>query len=278
MTGPHHYREATELLTEVEAAPTLPAETATQTRRPIPVAKRQPRDWVQVTVTALPGLAAVIALMFSYLAVKATGAQLQITEQGQITDRYNAAITSLGSASTDTRIGCIYALQRIMQDSSRDQSTVIAVLCAYIRDHAPIGTAGPRSSTPSHPGTDVQAALTVIGGRPFAHEHPAVIDLDHTQLAGAVLNGDFTGADLDGARLIGADLTRATLAHAHLIGADLARAYLDNADLTGADLSGAHLTGADLSGAKLANATLNLRTSRAPARGGHSVQPRAASP
>ena len=97
----------------------------------------------------------------------------------------------------DTRVGCIYALQRIMQDSSRDQSAIIAVLCAYVRDHAPIGTTDPRSSTPSHPGTDVQAALTVIGSRPLADEHPAAIDLDHTQLAGAVLNGDFTGADLD---------------------------------------------------------------------------------
>jgi Pentapeptide repeats (8 copies) len=212
MTGPHHCREA-------------------RARRPIPVVKRQARDWVQVTVTALPGLAAVIALMFSYLAVQATGTQLQITEQGQITDRYNNAITNLGSASTVTRLGCIYALQRIMQDSSRDQSTVIAVLCGYIRDQAPASTAGPRSSTPSHPGTDVQAALTVIGSRPFAHERPAVIDLDHTQLAGAVLNGDFNGADLSGADLADANLTDATLV---------------GADLTGADLTGADLAGADL--------------------------------
>ena len=172
-------------------------------RQPIPVTKRGPRDWVQVTVTALPGLAAVIALMFSYLAVRATGTQLQITEQGQITERYNAAITDLGSASTDTRVGCIYALQLIMQDSSRDQSAIIAVLCAYVRDHAPIGTTNPRSSPPSHPGTDVQAALTVIGSRPLAGEHPVVIDLDHTQLAGAVLNGDFAGADLACAHLDG---------------------------------------------------------------------------
>jgi hypothetical protein len=191
--------------------------------------------------------------MFSYLAVRATGTQLQITEQGQITDRFNAAITDLGSASTDTRVGCIYALQRVMQDSSRDQSAIIAVLCAYVRDHAPIGTTDPRSSTPSHPGTDVQAALTVIGSRPLADEHPAAIDLDHTQLAGAVLNGDFAGADLAGADLAGADLA-------------------------GADLAGADLAGADLDGAKLDGAALHLNNSRAPTVGGHSVRPRAASP
>ena len=148
----------------------------------------------------------------------------------------------------DTRVGCVYALQRIMQDSSRDHSIVIAVLCAYVRDHAPVSTADPRSSTPSHPGTDVQAALTVIGSRPFADERPAVIDLDHTQLAGAVLNGDFTGADLSGA------------------------------DLDGAGLSGADLDGAKLAGAKLANTAPHPNNPRAPTVGGHSVRPRAASP
>ena len=62
--------------------------------------------------------------------------QLQIAEQGQITDRYNAAIINLGSPSVDVRLGGIYALQRIMQDSPPDQSTIVAVLCAFVRDHA----------------------------------------------------------------------------------------------------------------------------------------------
>ena len=82
-----------------------------------------------------------------------------------------------------------------------------------------------------------------------------MIDLDQAQLAGAVLNGDFTGvdltgADLDGARLTGANLTDATLAHA--------------------DLRAANLRGADLRGA-----TLNLNNRwRAPPLGGYSIRPR----
>lgn len=35
------------------------------------------------------------------------------------------------------RLGGIYALQRIMQDSVRDHSTVVSVLAAYVRQHAP---------------------------------------------------------------------------------------------------------------------------------------------
>jgi hypothetical protein len=99
---------------------------------------RPPRDWIQISITALPGLAAVIALIFTSLAVRATNAQLQITEQGQITDRYNAAITNLGSPSIDVRLGGIYALQRIMQDSRRDQPTIVAVLCAFVRITLPL--------------------------------------------------------------------------------------------------------------------------------------------
>ena len=56
--------------------------------------------------------------------LKATNVQLQISqqgqttaEQGQFTDRYNAAITNLGSHSIEVRLGGIYALQRLMQDS-----------------------------------------------------------------------------------------------------------------------------------------------------------------
>jgi hypothetical protein len=72
-------------------------------------------------LAGLPGLAALLALLFTYQQVNATKVQLRIAEQGQITDRYNAAITNLGSRSIEVRLGGIYALQRLMQDSPRDQ-------------------------------------------------------------------------------------------------------------------------------------------------------------
>jgi hypothetical protein len=102
-----------------------------------PASPRPQRDWIVISVAGLPGLAAVAALIFTALSVLATKEQLQIAAQGQITDRYNAAITNLGSASIDVRLGGIYALQRLMQDSPRDQPTVVAVLCAFVRDRAP---------------------------------------------------------------------------------------------------------------------------------------------
>jgi hypothetical protein len=48
----------------------------------------------------------------------------ELTEQGQVTDRYTKAIEQLGSDKLDVRIGGIYALQRIARDSARDHPTV----------------------------------------------------------------------------------------------------------------------------------------------------------
>jgi hypothetical protein len=129
------------------------------------------RDWVALAAASLPGLAAVIALIFTGLQVHATNGQLQatqnqlqVTEQGQITDRYNSAITNLGSGFIDIRLAGIYALQRLMQDSPRDQPTIIAVLCAFARDQSASNPDEGNTSALSPP-TDVQAALTVVGSR-----------------------------------------------------------------------------------------------------------------
>jgi hypothetical protein len=144
--------------------------------------------------------------------------QGQITaEQGQITDRYNAAITNLGSRSIDIRLGGIYALQRLMQDSPRDQPTVIAVLCAFVRDST-MPTRKPHKLPTIGPPTDIQAALTVVGTRKTANDgHATVVDLDFTQLARAQLGY----GNLSGANLTHADLTRANLHGALLTGANL---------------------------------------------------------
>ena len=60
----------------------------------------------------------------------------ELTEQGQVTDRYTRAIEQLGSDKPDVRIGGIYALERIARDSARDHPAVIEVLTAFIREHS----------------------------------------------------------------------------------------------------------------------------------------------
>lgn len=238
---------------------------------------------------------ALIALVFTFLSIKETNAQTQISqqgqttsEQGQITDRYNAAVTNLGSTSIDVRLGGIYALQRIMQDSPRDQPTVVAVLCAFVRDNAREPKV--KSTVPGKIATDVEAALSVVVTRNTAHDgyntatksSNTVVDLSGAELSGVGLTGAnlshvnlsdadlrdafLLGANLSGAALDFADLTGTTLeaadAHqasfisANLTDADLNRTNLYEAFLSDADLEGAYLDGTDLTHTSLFGANL----------------------
>ena len=58
----------------------------------------------------------------------------ELTEQGQVTDRYTKAVEQLGSDKLAVRIGGIYALERVARDSERDYPTVIEVLTAFVRE------------------------------------------------------------------------------------------------------------------------------------------------
>lgn len=69
-------------------------------------------------------------------AVELSERTVEITEQGQVTDRYTKAIEQLGSDKLDVRIGAIYALERVARDSPRDHPTLMEVLAAFVREHS----------------------------------------------------------------------------------------------------------------------------------------------
>jgi uncharacterized protein YjbI with pentapeptide repeats len=182
----------------------------------------------------------------------------ELTEQGQVTDRYTKAIEQLGSEKLDIRIGGIYALERIARDSARDHPTVIEVLTTFIREHSPASEVFAGSDTTRAPRVqaDIQAALSVIRRRDPRRDI-GHITLSETNLASADLTGvDLTGADLTGAHLADTSLSGAHMAHARMAHAILTGAHLVGVDLTDADLTGADLTGAHLAGAILTKATL----------------------
>jgi Pentapeptide repeats (8 copies) len=204
--------------------------------------------------------------------------QLQLTHEGQITDRFTKAVDQLGSQHLDVRVGGIYALERIARDSPSDRATIEEVLTAFVRGHAPWpppltapaqpaltqqpttdatpqppSTASPAKAAgrvaqpdqvaePHGPAADVQAVVTVLGRRLLPLEGPRPLDL--------------TGVDLRGAWLGKADLQRARLTDANLQGARLEGANLRDAWLRGADLQGARLEGANLEGTWLPGANL----------------------
>ncbi|WP_405605254.1 pentapeptide repeat-containing protein [Streptomyces sp. NBC_01410] len=240
--------------------------------------------WVALAASMLPGLAALVALLFTWMSVGQTNKDLQISEQGQITTRFNAAITNLGSASLDVRLGGIYALQRIMQDSSRDQRTAVSVLSAFVRQHAPVPVSGFKPAEEYRPPTDVAAVVSVLGnrsadrevtqdGKPLYRADLSSVDLRGLEREVGLTEGgmprrsnfrfaNFTGADLRHAGLenfdlFGASLDDANMPDVNLQDTDLRQAFLGGAILTNARLGAAVMTGADLGGANLHNAHLS---------------------
>jgi uncharacterized protein YjbI with pentapeptide repeats len=184
-------------------------------------------------------------------ALLATGAyltwrQLQVNREGQITDRYTKAVEQLGHDELDVRLGGIYALERIANDSADDRATIAEVLTAFVRGHAPWPPRLPGQYVAEVPieqvpelqvrAPDVQAVLTVLARRLPAPKLSR-LDLRATDLRKAILDG-------------------ATFQEAHLAYANLHKANLVRANLQGADLRAANFQGATLDGADLRNATL----------------------
>jgi hypothetical protein len=206
-------------------------------------------------LTLAAGLFAVGALVYTARNFTLSRRTFELTEQGQVTERYTKAIEQLGPDKLDVRIGGIYALERVASDSARDHPTVMEVITAFIREHS--REQWPSSDDPASQGQarsirpDVQAALTVVGRRDPDR------DIRWIDLRGADLTGaDLGGANLAGAGLRGADLTLANLRGAIFRGVDLTGAIFRGADLGGADLSTySDLTSADFTGADLTDAS-----------------------
>jgi hypothetical protein len=148
--------------------------------------------------------------------------QLEVAQQGQITERFTRAIDQLGHAEMDVRLGGIYALERIANDSPADRATIAEVLTAFVRSHAPWPPRLPGQYFAEAPidqvpelqtrAPDVQAALTVLARGLSPAEGGAYLDLHATDLRKARLDdANLQNAGLDDTNLQGASLDRAQL-------------------------------------------------------------------
>lgn len=260
-------------------------------------------------------LAAVIGVPFLVWRSVVAHMQVTVAEQGQITDRINKAVDGLGATKSvkrqrvnskgkkvfekgeleepdfskpvmeeisepnlEVRIGAIYALERIAQDSPRDHIQIVDVICAYIRNNAQQTNLTVREA-PFKRATirpDVQVALQVLGrrrenGKRIERQRFHRMDLSGTDLSGADFSkGDFFGAilancrleacdfdetDLGGAQFQGSLLCYSTFWNTKLVGADFSHSKISptkwTTSINRAELSGACFFGADLSDLKI---------------------------
>lgn len=162
----------------------------------------------------------------------------------KIDERGDWSVFSESQPNIEVRIGSIYALERIAQDSLRDHIQVMEILTAYIRQNSPAATLAPSTGEfeKAIPRADVQAALDVIGRR-----QPKAIDLEHSKkyrldLRSVDLSGAyFSRGNFEGAILIGSRFEEAIFESANLRAAMLQGCLLNFANFYEADLSGANL-------------------------------------
>jgi hypothetical protein len=232
-------------------------------------ASRRP-DWMQIAAM-ITSLATVAAVVFTAYSLRVTRDQIGIAAEGQITNRYTQAVQLLGTSGDDNRnlrLGGIYSLERIANDSSRDTLAIFRLLVTFIRNQTTVSR--PPSECPGKaPATDIAAALQVFASTKLPDDNPslpegptfdlsesclALADVQSINLERAALNkislvAAYLGsAKMHGVKLTSANLTDADLPHADLTKADLRRTTLSGADLSGADLSGADLRATDLRG------------------------------
>ncbi|NCR53329.1 MAG: pentapeptide repeat-containing protein [Microcystis aeruginosa L211-07] len=239
-------------------------------------------DVVKTIISALGLIATLFAGIGLFVNYLNSQAEMQLTQQRLITERFSKAVEQIGNTKEEVVIGGIYSLERIAKDSPKDQWTIMEVLTSYIRKNSPIPSnieqlkpeerqkALKKLPSVSIP---VQAALTVIGRRKVENDQAGdnlaettdsnkILDLSGTNLRGANLNGAnlneayLNEAYLYGANLNGAKLIKAKLNGANLYVANLNEAYLNRAKLIEANLNEANLNEANLNGAKLIKAKL----------------------
>ena len=191
--------------------------------------------------------------------------ELTVSREGQITERFTKAIEQIGATSEEgknleMRLGGIHALERISRESENDYWSIMDVLSAYVREHAPLDPAAEADLDKDvaeadlakgeakndvlgrlpfgHAKYDIQAILDTIGrrSRTWMNEESLRIRLERTDLRGAT----FVMANFTGLWFVKADLRRAYFRACNLRGAAFGQANLkhtvfENVNLQGAD-------------------------------------------
>jgi len=179
--------------------------------------------------------------------------QLKLMRSGQITDRFTKAIEHLGDSSPEVRIGGVFALEQIANESPDYVPHIVTTLASFVRNKLPASTAKKHEKVEvlNARAPDVGAALAALCRPPLSDDRPnswefGGLDLARTDLRRSSLRGaNLSRASLFASRLDGADLRHANLSNTNIGSVDFGKLVLDDREFEyGADLRHADLTGA----------------------------------
>src|SRR6266404_28227 len=231
------------------------------------------RDVIDLLSKIVGGAALLTGLFFTWRniqitqqtafnSLKISQETLRASEEARLTERFANAIDQMGSEKAEVRLGAIYSLERIAQQSKTHHWPIMEILSAYLRHKSPRENESSAEAVPQYT-TEVQAICKIIKRRRTEHEEAGqYFDLGGTYIGKVDLSGaklrraNLLGCDLHAAKLNGADLEGADLSSANLQSADLREALLPGADLRHADVSSADLSKAQMQATFLENANL----------------------
>lgn len=211
--------------------------------------------------------------------------QVQVSEQSQITDRINKAVEGLGAdkivyvddkqttqPNLEVRLGAIYALERIAQDSPRDHIQIMEILCAYLRYNADFqfDEFDEDKHQISTPRMDIQATATVLGRRnsnqiKIERENNFRMNLNKVDLSSVELvNCDFRGAiftktNFQNSIFKNSKFGGANFNSSHLLNTEIIKCDFKGADFAHSKISARYyypFEGCDLYGANFSSANL----------------------
>jgi hypothetical protein len=219
-------------------------------------------------------LAALLGAPFVVWRTKVEADQARIAQERMVTDRFSKAVDQLGAVrrvprihsgsgtdvrsnweeeqpTIEVRLGGLYTLQRLMDDSLSDHFRIAKTLCSYIRINSTRQVDDDTSTR--QPDVDIQTAMNILGERSYERclrEFNNLVSLRLTDsvLRNSNLNGlrfpfvDFEKSNLSGAKLRHTDLRQAWLEWTKLQFADFHGCILDRSALRGADLSDTNIT------------------------------------
>ena len=212
-------------------------------------------------VGTITGLVALFGGIIAILRSETNEREATTAEQGLITDRINKATEGLGKKDgkdpvIEVRLGALYALERISQDSLRDHVQIMEILCAYIRYNSPLPDKKieiDQLSKQKPPREDIQAALNIIGrrdrginGKNRIKKEAAEgyrINLSECNLFSAQLNN----ANLNGAIFHDTRMERVTIKNTKLIGSEFIFTSMRWIDIRDTDLSDSYIFTSDMS-------------------------------
>ncbi|MDA8882528.1 pentapeptide repeat-containing protein [Alphaproteobacteria bacterium] len=191
--------------------------------------------------------------------------QAKTSESGLQNDRYQKGAEMLGNKSLATRLGGVYALERLAKEQPEAyHMQIMKLFCAFTR-HPTADSAiefkqndETTSTETCQARLDVHAVAVAIGRRTkkqidienkkeyssgkFYPDYQ--IDLSHACLRKIFLDAaNLANANLSGAKLFHTNLSNADLWSINLSGAELHHTNLSKAALIGIDLSGVNLSG-----------------------------------